>query len=118
MFFTLRRILYILIVFHMNTTPCIQLQMMLCLNLLMCLYSGSCPLHGDLNNCLYLLEEFTIQLVCCHLLCFTDWVGTLEVKTQYGWSMIIIISMHIGFILLLIAMDWGRSFALLAKKLW
>jgi hypothetical protein len=62
------------------------------------------------------MNEFGIGIISYHLFFFTDWVKDQAVKSMYGWSMIVCISLFTGANLMLVLYFGGRGIILLSKK--
>lgn len=113
---TLRRLIFLVIVFTMKYMPGPQIQAMLVLNLLYILYIGTKPMQTRYLNWLHFLEEMVIEACTLHMLCFL-WVKIESVDTGYGWSMIIIMNLHFFIVCLWIAYLMGDIIRIFYKKI-
>ena len=62
--------------------------------LFMHVYIGIMPMNTYQHNYLHFIEETVILISVLHILTFTDWVLDEQVRYSYGWSMILIITIH------------------------
>ena len=67
------------------------------MNLAILLYTGQKPLVGKMLNMFEIINEIVVCTASLHLCFFTDWVNDEEAKVNYGWSMVIIIALHMLF---------------------
>lgn len=94
-FYVLRRLQFFWIVFDMSPWPGIQIVLMLFQCLAFHLYVGSRPLTSKWLMCLYVLEETVILAAVLHLCVFSLWGSpTYDALIGWGWSLIIVISLH------------------------
>lgn len=64
-------------------------------------YVGSKPVASRSLYCLYILEETVILAAVLHLAVFTGWgFPTDEARIGWGWSLIIVISLHFLIVIL------------------
>ncbi len=88
-FFIVRRLLFVFICIFMKEWPFLQIIILFYQCLLMLIYLGSVKpfIHSYMNN-LEKFNEITILAVSYHLLVFSDYVESLEIKFYCGYSII------------------------------
>ena len=64
------------------------------------------------------MNEFGIGIISYHLFFFTDWVQDQAVQSNYGWSMVSMISLFTAFNISLVIYFGGRGIWLLLVKLY
>ena len=94
--YAFRRLSFVCLSFYV-LTPTYQRVIVQITNLLNFWYIGQSPLNRRTLNRLEMLNELVVCLVCLHSNFFTDWVDDPHVQSMYGWSMIIIVSLHMAF---------------------
>ena len=93
MILTVRRLLFLSIVFDLGQLPTLQMILMGFCNLTMHIYIGNKPMQTKYMNWLHYLEELVIAACCAHMVVFMMSNDEL-VDIGWGWSMIIIMNLH------------------------
>ena len=62
------------------------------------------------------MNELGIGLISYHLIFFTDWVPDQNVKSNYGWSMVGLISLFTGLNVIMVVFFGGKGIWLLLVK--
>ena len=95
--FVARRVIFITISFFLVESPGMQRLVIFYMNLTVLLYTGSKPLVGRLLNRYEIANEIVVCLISWHLCFFSDWIDDEEAKVNYGWSLVVIIVVHMIF---------------------
>ena len=90
---TIRRLLFLSIVFDLGHLQSIQMLLMGFCNLAMHIYIGTKPMVTKHMNWLHFLEELVIAACCTHMVIFMM-SGDELTSIAWGWSMIIIMNLH------------------------
>ena len=116
--YCMRRLWFILIVYVLvENLPGLQLLFVLYSNLVMLVHTGLIePFDNRLQNKVILMNEFGIGIISYHLFFFTDWVQDQAVQSNYGWSMVSLISLFTAFNISLVIYFGGRGIWLLLLK--
>ena len=93
LFFIFRRIIFVTIVFSMETLGAIQLMMINYSNLVMLIYvGGNSSLIGKWANRLEMFNELSVSYISFHMYFFTDWVldkqGQPDKDLQYNYGIV------------------------------
>lgn len=95
--FIARRLVFLFIVLYMTYSLAMQIMALLLLNFFVTIYLGTRPFSNRWLFRSALFEEFMIQLLYVHMMCFTKFVPDEATRSLYGWSMITWMSIHLLF---------------------
>ena len=101
--FILRRIVFMISVIFMAHFTWSQIAINFASSFTMVIYFGFVwPFESHGITKLEIFNEIITILLCYFMLCFTDWVPKAELRYAIGWIFIIVISLHLGFHLVIL----------------
>jgi hypothetical protein len=96
--FGIRRGIYVYVVFNWEDHSWAQIMVLEFMNVFTIIYFGLCmPMSTLKRNRLELFNEFCIQIITLHMLCFSDFVPGRFERDIMGWSMVCLIGINAFF---------------------
>jgi len=93
--FGVRRVFYVYLVFNWEDSSWAQIMVLEYMNLFTIIYFGLLkPMSTFHKNRIELFNEFCIQIITLHMICYSDFVPGRFERDVMGWSMIFFITIN------------------------
>lgn len=112
----IRRVAFLMIAFALNLKHSLQIMAMLYCNLIFIFYVGTKPLQTRTLNWFHYWEEMVVEACTIHLICFLWSYDDDPIFIGYGWSFVVIISLHFFIVLLWLLWQLIDALRTLYKK--
>jgi hypothetical protein len=93
--YSIRRLVFCWLAFYCSELSFFQIMALMYINLGILMFDGYFkPYHSRFKNRLELLNECGVCIVTIQMCLFTDWVPSKDTQADYGWSMILVITLN------------------------